>query len=151
MQAFVISLLGIVTIFGYLKKIGYLPDAATRLVLYRRIACAPDDESLRELQVEMIDRFGLLPDAVKNLFRQASLRLRAVQLGIEKLEANSSGLRVEFGSQTSVDPFELVKLIQQYPTRYKLEEGKRLVVKADLEETEARFDAVTELLQKLAG
>jgi transcription-repair coupling factor (superfamily II helicase) len=127
----------------------YLPDAATRLVLYRRIACAVDDEGLRDLQVEMIDRFGLLPEQVKHLFRQASLRLRALKIGIDKLEANSNGLRIEFGPQTSVDPFELVKLIQQFPTRYKLEEGKRLVVKEDLADTETRFDAVEALLTKL--
>ncbi len=129
----------------------YLPDAATRLVLYRRIACAADDDSLRDLQVEMIDRFGLLPDAVKNLFRQTSLRLQMVKLGIEKLEGHAGGLRVEFGSQTQVDPFELVKLIQKYPTRYKLEEGKRLVIKDDLEDAELRFEAVQVLLQRLVG
>lgn len=127
----------------------YLPDAATRLVLYRRISCATSDDALRDLQVEMIDRFGLLPDAVKNLFRQASLRLRVLQLGIDKLEASANGLRVEFGSETRVDPFALVKLIQQYPTRYKLEDGTRLVIKDDLEETEARFSAVETLLQQL--
>jgi transcription-repair coupling factor (superfamily II helicase) len=129
----------------------YLPDAATRLVLYRRISCATTDDALRDLQVEMIDRFGLLPDAVKNLFRQAALRLRVLQLGIDKLEASANGLRAEFASDTRVDPFALVKLIQQYPTRYKLEDGKRLVIKDDLEETEARFAAVETLLQKLTG
>jgi transcription-repair coupling factor (superfamily II helicase) len=121
------------------------------LVLYRRISCATSDDALRDLQVEMIDRFGLLPDAVKNLFRQASLRLRVLQLGIDKLEASANGLRAEFASDTRVDPFALVKLIQQYPTRYKLEDGKRLVIKDDLEETEARFAAVEALLEKLAG
>lgn len=129
----------------------YLPDTATRLVLYRRIACASDDESLNELQVEMIDRFGLLPDPVKNLFRQTSLRLRAQKMGIEKIEAGSSNLRIEFGAQTSVDPFTLVKLMQQFPTRYKLEDGKRLVIKEDLELAEARFEAVENLLLQLAG
>lgn len=129
----------------------YLPDAATRLVLYRRIACANSDDALRDLQVEMIDRFGLLPDAVKNLFRQASLRLEVMRLGIEKLEASANGLRVEFASDTRVDPFALVKLIQQYPTRYKLEDGKRLVIKDDLDDTETRFAAVETLLPKLVA
>jgi len=58
-------------------------------------------------------------------------------------------LRVEFASDTRVDPFALVKLIQQYPTRYKLEDGKRLIIKDDLEETEVRFAAVETLLQQL--
>ncbi len=47
----------------------YMPDVHLRLVLYKRIAAAPDTVQLRELQVEMIDRFGLLPEATaKNLF-----------------------------------------------------------------------------------
>ncbi|MEZ5435540.1 MAG: TRCF domain-containing protein [Pseudomonadales bacterium] len=92
--------------------------------MYRRISCAANNDALRDLQVEMIDRFGLLPEAV-NLFPPSPLRLQVLQLGISKLEASANGLRVEFASDTRVDPFALVKLIQQYPTRYKLEDGKR--------------------------
>ncbi len=58
----------------------YLPDVHARLTLYKRIASARDADGLRELQVEMIDRFGLLPDPVKNLFavtRSSSPRPRS--------------------------------------------------------------------------
>ena len=51
----------------------YLPDVHTRLVTYKRIASASDTIELRELQVEMIDRFGLLPDPARNLFALARL------------------------------------------------------------------------------
>ncbi|MGD8430297.1 MAG: transcription-repair coupling factor, partial [Ectothiorhodospiraceae bacterium] len=51
----------------------YLPDVHSRLVLYKRIANASDRDQLRELQVEMIDRFGLLPEPAKNLFRLTEL------------------------------------------------------------------------------
>ncbi|MDO6806364.1 hypothetical protein Q4595_28160, partial [Wenyingzhuangia sp. 1_MG-2023] len=44
----------------------YLPDVNSRLTLYKRIANGQSDNELKELQVEMIDRFGLLPDPVKN-------------------------------------------------------------------------------------
>ncbi|KAG1239407.1 hypothetical protein G6F68_018649 [Rhizopus microsporus] len=49
----------------------YLPDVHTRLTLYKRISSARDSDALRELQVEMIDRFGLLPDAAKHLWTWA--------------------------------------------------------------------------------
>ena len=52
----------------------YLPDVHLRLVLYKRIAAAANADELRELQVEMIDRFGLLPEPAKNLFRIAELQ-----------------------------------------------------------------------------
>ena len=55
--------------------------------MYKRIASAADEAELKELQVEMIDRFGLLPSPVKTLLRQTRLRHRAERLGIARLEA----------------------------------------------------------------
>jgi transcription-repair coupling factor (superfamily II helicase) len=65
----------------------YLPDVHTRLVLYKRIASAANPEGLKELQVEMIDRFGLLPEPAKNLLEITELKLRVQPYGIKKIEA----------------------------------------------------------------
>ena len=71
----------------------YLPNISTRLVLYKRIAKADNAEEVREIQVEMIDRFGLLPDPVKLLFDQALLRVRARALGIVDIDVGQSGAK----------------------------------------------------------
>ena len=76
----------------------YLPDVHTRLTLYKRISSARDSDALRELQVEMIDRFGLLPDAAKHLFAIAELKLKANTLGIRKLDLGENGGRIVFES-----------------------------------------------------
>src|SRR5208282_1270557 len=55
----------------------YMPDVHLRLVLYKRIAAAADDEALGELEAEMIDRFGPLPVPIQNLMRITRLKLRA--------------------------------------------------------------------------
>ena len=101
----------------------YLPDVHTRLVLYKRIASAADQEALRELQVEMIDRFGLLPEPAKNLMAITELKLRVQPYGIKKIEAGPAGGRVLFGAEPKVDPTRLIKLIQTKPKEYKLEGG----------------------------
>src|SRR3546814_19751736 len=62
----------------------YLPDVHTRLTLYKRISTARDATELRALQVEMIDRFGLLPDAAKHTFTVAEMKLEATPLGTSK-------------------------------------------------------------------
>src|SRR3546814_15706027 len=54
-----------------------LGDVHTRLTLYKRIASARSEDDLRDLQVEMIDRFGLLPEPTKQFFAVASLKLMA--------------------------------------------------------------------------
>lgn len=87
----------------------YLPDVHNRLMLYKRIASVSSKAELKELQVEMIDRFGLLPEPAKNLVRQTELRLHAEALGIVQIDAGKEWTRLEFGSSTPVDPLVLVK------------------------------------------
>ena len=104
-----------------------------RLTLYKRIAGARDSDALRELQVEMIDRFGLLPEQVKNLFAVAGIKLAANAIGIRKLELGDKGGRVQFKAQPNVDPATVIKLIQTQPKVYSLDgQDKLLRVKMEL-------------------
>jgi transcription-repair coupling factor (superfamily II helicase) len=99
----------------------YLPDVHTRLTLYKRISSARDSDALRELQVEMIDRFGLLPDAAKHLFAIAELKLKANTLGIRKLDLGENGGRIVFESKPNIDPMAVIQLIQKQPNLYAME------------------------------
>src|SRR5690606_38003502 len=69
----------------------YLPDVHGRLLIYKRLASATSEDELRDLKVELIDRFGLLPDATRNLFAVTSLKLKALELGIDRIEASATG------------------------------------------------------------
>jgi len=129
----------------------YLPDVFTRLTLYKRIAGCRNEHQLDELQVEMIDRFGLLPAQVKLLFAVTALRQRATALGISKIDAGKSSGRVEFSERTAVDPLRLVKLVQSAPGRYKLDGATALKFSHDGETAKDRLDAVNELLDTLSG
>ena len=101
----------------------YLPDVHTRLITYKRIASAADAAELKDLQVEMIDRFGLLPEPAKNLFAITGLKLEVQQLGIRKIEAGPKGGRILFGTQPNIDHMRLIKLIQSRPKDYKLDQA----------------------------
>ncbi|MBL6690991.1 MAG: transcription-repair coupling factor [Pseudomonadales bacterium] len=127
----------------------YLPDVHMRLVLYKRISNAESEEQLRELQVEMIDRFGLLPEAVKNLFRITALKLRAEALGIKKLDAGENGGRVEFDQETPVDAGAIVELVQSEPHRYRLPTANQLSFDDKMVKVETRFSKVERLLERL--
>lgn len=127
----------------------YLHDVQQRLVMYKRIASAQDEAELKELQVELIDRFGLLPAPVKTLLRQTRLRQRAERLGIVRLEAGPDRGRVIFAAQTRVDPMTLVELIQRGPERYRLDGADTLRFEAEMATEESRFQAVEQLLEAL--
>jgi len=129
----------------------YLPDVHARLTLYKRIASARDEESLRELQVEMIDRFGLLPDAVKNLFAIASLKLMATPLGIRKLDFGANGGRITFREKPDIDPMAIIRLVQNYPRVYKLDGQDKLKINLELPGSSERVRAAQELLGRLGA
>jgi len=127
----------------------YLPDVHMRLVMYKRLANASSDDALRELQVEMIDRFGLLPEPTKNLFRVTQLKLKADALGVVKLEASPRGGRIEFSSETRVDPLTIVKLVQTQPHIFKLEGASHMKFTLAMETAEQRMKIVADLLDRL--
>ncbi|HDS1522572.1 TPA: transcription-repair coupling factor [Stenotrophomonas maltophilia] len=128
----------------------YLPDVHTRLTLYKRISSARDSDALRELQVEMIDRFGLLPDAAKHLFAIAELKLKANTLGIRKLDLGENGGRIVFESKPIIDPMAVIQLIQKQPNLYAMEGPDKLRIKHPLPLPEDRFNAARALLTTLA-
>mgnify|MGYP006266120089 CR=1 FL=1 len=130
----------------------YVPDVHTRLILYKRIAGAKDSEALRELQVELIDRFGLLPEATKNLFAVTKLKLHAAELGIRKVEMGVDGGRVIFGPHPAVDPAHLIGLIQAKPDRYRFDGNQTLrVFMENLDEATDRVTATEQLLNRLTA
>jgi transcription-repair coupling factor (superfamily II helicase) len=128
----------------------YVPDVHLRLILYKRIASARSDAELRELQVELIDRFGLLPAPAKNLMRIAALRILAATLGIVKVDAADKGGYLLFGADTNVDPLSLVRLVQNDGQAYRMQGAHRLQFRQPMTDVDARFGAIETLLADLA-
>ncbi|MEX0902614.1 MAG: transcription-repair coupling factor [Pseudohongiellaceae bacterium] len=126
----------------------YLPDVHGRLIMYKRISAAGDEEELKELQVEMIDRFGLLPPPLKLLFRQTALKLRAKTYGIKKIDAGSAGGRIEFGQNTRVDPLSIVKMVQAEPQRYKLASANQVNFKHETADADGKLEFIDDMLQQ---
>jgi transcription-repair coupling factor (superfamily II helicase) len=127
----------------------YLADVNARLTLYKRIASARNAEALRELQVEMIDRFGLLPDAVKNLFEIAEIRQLAAAIGVDRIDFGPQGGRVEFQAEASVDTRALVELIAQHADDYALDGPQRLRLLKEQAEGQRRIETVKALLRRI--
>jgi len=127
----------------------YLPDVHSRLVMYKRIANAADTDELRELQVEMIDRFGMLPEATKNLIRVTELKLKAEPIGIKKIEAGPSGGRLIFSDKPNIDPIRIIDLIQKQSKTFKLDGQEKLRFIIPSETPEERIEAVDRVLEAL--
>jgi transcription-repair coupling factor (superfamily II helicase) len=127
----------------------FVADVHTRLTLYKRLSTAESDEALDELKVELIDRFGLLPEPVVALVETHRLRIRARRLGITKIELTARGGRVIFGEDARIDPAKLVAAVQAAPETYRLS-ADTLRFYRDMPELDDRLATIRAILQDIA-
>jgi transcription-repair coupling factor (superfamily II helicase) len=129
----------------------YLHDVHTRLTLYKRVASARTEAELRELQVEMIDRFGLLPDPARNLFAVARLKLKADAVGVTRVDVGPRGGRFEFSETADASVEALLALVHGNPARFRMRGPSRLQWLDAPVDDEARIDAVSDILDRLGA
>lgn len=127
----------------------FLPDVHMRLIMYKRIASIKDKTELNELKEEMIDRFGLLPEAVRNLFEISKLKQKARPLGIRKIDIGLNGGRIFFEEKASIDPNGIIQLIQSNPSRFKLDGQNKLRINMDLPEIQERLQILEMLFDEI--
>ncbi len=129
----------------------YVPDVHTRLILYKRIANAKNAQDIRELKVELIDRFGLLPEATKTLFDVTQCKLRCVAMGIRRMEVNVAGGRVLFNDTPNIDTMNLIHMIQTHPQTYKFDGKNTLRFRGEMQNAESRLTFIDSMLTTLTN
>lgn len=128
----------------------YIFDVQLRLSLYKRIANAENEECLNDLKAEIIDRFGLLPQASQNLFQQTNLKHTAKKLGIKKLIASHNCIKIELSDKPNINIENLIQLVQSKPALYRLEGSDKIRYSLVQNNESARFKAAEHLLAQLA-
>jgi transcription-repair coupling factor (superfamily II helicase) len=128
----------------------YCNDVHERLVLYKRMAnCASDDE-LDEMQIELTDRFGLLPEPVRALLDCHRLRIAATPLGIVRVEASAESIQVQFTPNPPIDAAKIVTLLQR-SRDYQLSGPDRLRIKTRSANVRERVTRIKSLISELGG
>ena len=127
----------------------YINDVHMRLIMYKQISNAKNREQLHALQVELIDRFGLLPQSVKHLFLITELKWLATTLGIKRLDASADRGKIEFDDNPAINAGTLISLIQLHPKRYQLNGPNQLRFTLDSTSNEERIHEISRLLQTL--
>ena len=128
----------------------YCPDIHERLVLYKRLATCESEGQINSIHEELVDRFGLPEQPVTTLLESHRLRLMAKSLGITAIDASSDALTLTFGKHTSVEPVDII-LLMQSNKNYRMAGADRLRVTAVMEDVETRVKTVRAVLKKLDG
>ena len=127
----------------------YIPDVHLRLTLYKRIATANSQQQLEELQVEFIDRFGLLPDPAKNLFKIAELALRASKADIKSIDIGPAGGNIKFLENPRINFDNLMRAVATNPKQYRFSGTESIQLSKAMPDAQTRFDLVESVLELL--
>lgn len=127
----------------------YINDVNQRLVLYKKISDAKDQSILDELQIEMIDRFGLLPEYTKNLFKIASLKLKSETLGIKKITIGTNKGIIEFVDNCKIEPQQIIRIIKKHSTTFKF--SGSYAIEFSIQPTSSKIDIATTMLDDITG
>ena len=97
----------------------------------------------------MIDRFGLLPDATKNLFASTSLRIFSKKIGIEKIKITDNKAEITIKQKNTIETSKIINLIQKQPQKYQLKNQNTLVFNTSMDEDGSRIERVRNLINQL--
>lgn len=127
----------------------YMGDINTRLEFYKRLSSFNNEQQFHDLEVELIDRFGLLPNEVKWLMSVTRLKVLAEKVGVASIHADARQCKLEFTAQTEINPLTLVKLVQNKPQEYQLRGANQLLYVTAMHTAEERISHVNDLLNRL--
>lgn len=132
----------------------YVYDVHQRLMLYKRIANAGIDnnstkDSLDEIRVELIDRFGLLPDYLKNLFSVTEIKLVAQNIGITNIEATDTIIKIKFNEQPNINHVKLIEMIQTQSKLYHFDGKQTFRILKSAEEIDQRAKQIYDVIDAL--
>jgi transcription-repair coupling factor (superfamily II helicase) len=91
----------------------YIPDEAQRLRYYKRIADAKDQEQASRITDELADRYGPVPDEIRNLVRFSLVKALAERSGVESIERRQGFANIKFHQQSKIDPLKLMELVRK--------------------------------------
>ncbi|GAB1394932.1 transcription-repair coupling factor [Rhodocyclaceae bacterium] len=126
----------------------YCPDVHERLTLYKRLANCEDEDALRLMQEELVDRYGEMPSQTQALIETHRLRLLGKPLGIAKLDAGEKLIQLQFVQNPPIDSLNIIKLIQN-DRAFKLAGPEKLTWQKTTNTLKERVGAVKELFRRL--
>lgn len=127
----------------------YISDIHTRLIFYKKIANCKHKEALQDIQIELIDRFGLIPASVRHLLAVTDLKNLAARLNIFRIHAYKQQAKIDFGEHPQIEAGQLIQLIQLQAKRYKMAGPTILTFTFEKEQTEERIAELYTLLTTL--
>ena len=140
-----------------LEYTGFIPDTyiqnpQTKMEIYKKIAAVQVREELDGVVLEIMDRFGPVPDEVSSLLALAEIRILCKKLNVASIKERQGTVSVEFAKVSDISVDKVLRLISEAAGTVKLDPSKPNMLflsigKIGLKE---KSEYIREKLEKLA-
>jgi transcription-repair coupling factor (superfamily II helicase) len=128
----------------------YIKEENQRLRMYKRVAGVETESQLQDVRSELIDRYGEIPRAVRNLLDYAALKLQATRVGATAIERKRELVNVKFRQNASIDPGKLARFVaSQRGTQFTPDGTLKFAIK--ISSAEGILQTLRDLLEELEG
>jgi transcription-repair coupling factor (superfamily II helicase) len=128
----------------------YVPELDLRMGLYRRLSSVQDREEINAFAVELVDRFGKMPDEVRHLLAILAIKVDCLVAGIEKIDAGPKGAVVAFRNRSFANPEALLGYVSEHQERVKIRPDQSLVFRMKAEDADERLRGAGVIAERLA-
>jgi len=127
----------------------YIPDMKQRLEMYKQLMSSQDFGQLLDVEEEVRDRYGNLPQEAQNIVALAELKLIATQLRVQQIKAVNSTVTLAFDEHSTVTDQQLKRAVKQAPKRIRQTAERELHLELRGVKPADRIQHVKDLLQSL--
>ena len=127
----------------------YVPDLTLRMQLYKRLSSIETEGDIDAFGAELIDRFGPLPDEVRQLLLIVGIKALCLRANVEKIDAGPRGIIIAFRDNAFANPEGLIRYVSKQGSLAKVRPDMRIVFIGDYERPEQRLKGSQTLLRDL--
>jgi len=127
----------------------YINDVNQRLVMYKKIANTDNPEQLDNIIIELINRFGNIPQEVKNLIDITKMKIKYSKLGIKRLLVNKSSLKISFQKDAKIKHEKLINFINNNQNNVSFTKDETLIYKKEFDDIREKRIVIADIINKL--
>ena len=127
----------------------YIEDFELRMAMYRRLSNLLEPEQVEGFAIELIDRFGSLPDETENLLHVVIVKTLCRKAGIEKIDVGNKGIIMTFRNNEFANPAGLVDYLSRHGSHAKLRPDHTMVFKMNWKPDDERLGPTRKIIEQL--
>jgi transcription-repair coupling factor (superfamily II helicase) len=108
------------------------------------------DDEIETFGAELVDRFGSMPDEVKQLLKLVSIKALCRKAHVDKVDAGPKGVIIGFRNNSFANPAGLVRYVTEQGPRAKVRPDMRIVFMADFDDADERLEGARRIVRTLS-